>query len=71
MKMQKFNAQVKGVTANVAKKVVTVSLSFPMDEESMRVADALAFYAGKMAVGVVVTPKQLTLEDAEKQESSE
>lgn len=54
-----FNATVKGVTANVAKKVVTVSMSFPMDD--MTVADALAFYAGKMAVGVIVTPKQLTL----------
>lgn len=60
--MQKFNATVKSVTANVAKKVVTVTLAFPMDDESMKVADVLAFYAGKMPVGVVVTPKQLALE---------
>lgn len=69
MKMQKFNATIKGVTANIPKKVVTVTLTFQMDEESMKVADALAFYAGKMPVGVVVTPKQLTLEESEKEVS--
>lgn len=61
---QKFNAQVKGVNANVAKKVVTVTLAFSMDDESMATAEALAFYVGKMPVGVVVTPKQLTMEAA-------
>jgi hypothetical protein len=68
--MLKFNGTVKSVTANVAKKVVTISLSFPMDDESMQVADALAFYANKMPVGVIVTPKQLTLDEVEKKESA-
>lgn len=61
--MEKFNATVKSVTANVAKKLVTISLSFPMDDESMRVADVLAFYAGKMPVGVIVTPKQFSMDE--------
>lgn len=60
---QRFNAQVKGVNANVAKKVVTVTLAFTMDDESMQTAEALAFYVGKMPVGVVVTPKQLTMDE--------
>ena len=66
---QKFNAQVKGVNANVAKKVVTVTLAFTMDDESMHTAEALAFYVGKMPVGVVVTPKQIEM-DFEKKESA-
>lgn len=67
---QKFNAQVKGVTANVAKKVVTVTLAFEMNEESMPTAEALAFYVGKMPVGVVVTPKQIEM-DFEKESSEQ
>jgi len=66
---QKFNAQVKGVNANVAKKVVTVTFAFTMDDESMHTAEALAFYVGKMPVGVVVTPKQIEM-DLEKKESA-
>lgn len=57
-----FNGSVKSVTANVAKKVVTVSFSFPMTDETMPVADALGFLANKMPVTVVVTQSQMTLD---------
>lgn len=57
-----FKGSVKSVTANVAKKVVTVSFSFPMTDETMPVADALGFLANKMPVMVVVTPSQMTMD---------
>lgn len=53
---------VKSVTANVAKKVVTVSFSFPMTDETMPVADALGFLANKMPVTVTVSQSQTMFE---------
>jgi hypothetical protein len=61
--MISFNATVKSVKADVAKKVVSVSLTFEMSDETMSVAEALA--SNKMPVGVVVTPKQLNMLDLE------
>lgn len=56
--IQTFKGTVKSVTANVAKKVVTVSFSFPMTDETMPVADALGFLANKMPVTVTVSQSQ-------------
>ena len=61
-----FKGSVKSVTANVATKVVTVSFSFPMTDETMAVADALGFLAKKMPVMVVVTQSQMTMDITKK-----
>lgn len=60
--IQAFKGTVKSVTANVAKKVVTVSFSFPMTDETMPVADALGFLANKMPVTVTVSQSQTMFE---------
>lgn len=57
-----FKGTVKSVTANVAKKVVTVSFSFPMTDETMPVADALGFLANKMPVTVAVRQSQMNFD---------
>lgn len=62
MAMQSFRGQVRSVTANVAKKVVTVSFAFELTDESMQTAEELGFLANKMPVTVVVTPGQMTME---------
>jgi len=59
--MEALTGHVKSVMANVAKKTITFSFVCAMDEESLRKADALAFYVDKGQVLVVVTPRQMSM----------
>lgn len=68
--MESVHANVKSVTANVAKKTITVSFVMAMDEESLRKAEALAFYVDKGQVLLVVTPRQMSM-SMETKESSD
>lgn len=68
--MESVHAHVKSVTANVAKKTITVSFVMAMDEESLRKAEALAFYVDKGQVMLVVTPRQMQFNTENKENNN-
>lgn len=55
-------AHVKGASANLGKKTVTVSFEMVLDEESRKAAEDIAFYIGKGPLVVVVNPQQMPME---------
>lgn len=58
--MLEFEARVTNVTANLAKKTLSVSLMLEMDDESMEVAEMLASYVKQTEVIMTVKPKQMS-----------
>lgn len=61
--MQTFRANVKSVTANVAKKTISISFTMELTEESLAEAEALAFHVDRAAVKLTVEPRQMSLND--------
>jgi len=68
--MESLRAQVKSVTANVAKKTISFTMTMAMDDESLANAEALAQYVDKGPVMVVVTPWQMQFEMDKKKEGT-
>lgn len=62
--MKQFNGKVKTVTANVAKREITVAFVMRLDEDNLAVAESLGLYAKTEApsVLVMVEPGQMAMD---------